>query len=333
MPKSENQRKKLFALARVFWEKTDINHGLSCEDFIKELGKEDIRVERKTFYTDVKLLQELGFDIVRETEGLKHYYKLASRDFELAELRLLVDAIQDSKFITPKKSESIIKKLSKLTSNYEAKELRDQVAMQAAEKSQNESILYNVDALHMAITENRKITFEYYEWNIQKKLVLRENGWKSNISPWALVWDDEKYYLVAYDGNAKGVRHYRIDKMQRIGITKEPREGRSEIGDFHRNVYTKKLFSMFAGEKVKVTMEFQNRMIGIVIDRFGTDIIPVPKGEDAFTLTVEVEYSNQFLYWVLSLGDGAKIIAPDSVIEKVNQELERLNRQYQDTGC
>lgn len=328
MAKSENQKKKLFVLMEIFWNKTDSEHGLTCADFIHELEKEQICIERKTFYADVSLLQELGFDIIQEKKGAKCYYKLASREFEMAELRLLVDAVQDSKFITPKKSEMMIRKLFRLTSSYEAAQLQEQVAMQAAEKSQNEGILYNVDALHMAITENHKICFDYYEWNIKKELVLRKNGKKTDISPWALVWDDEKYYLVAYDGNAGGVRHYRVDKMQNICITTELREGKSVIGDFHRNVYTKKLFSMFAGEKVKVTMEFQNRLIGVVIDRFGTDIIPVPQEKDTFLLTAEVDYSNQFLYWVLSLGEGARIVGPEYIVDKVKQELERLNRQY-----
>ena len=185
-----------------------------------------------------------------------------------------------------------------------------------------------MDELNLAINENRKIKFDYYEWNLSKEMVLRKNGHKNDISPWSLAWDDENYYLVAFDGNSGIIKHYRVDKMRKIEILDEARDGREEFEEFDAAKYAKKVFGMFIGDEQRVKIQFANKLIGVVIDRFGQDIMIIPKGVDQFVVNVNVKVSNMFLGWIIGLGDGAKILEPESVVDEVKQITERLKEQY-----
>ena len=250
------------------------------------------------------------------------------RDFQLPELKLLVDAVQASKFISAKKSSELIKKIENLASVYQAKQLQRQVFVSNRIKTNYENVYYNVDELNLAINENRKIKFDYYEWNLSKEMVLRKNGHKNDISPWSLAWDDENYYLVAFDGNSGIIKHYRVDKMRKIEILDKARDGREEFEEFDAAKYAKKVFGMFTGDEQRVKIQFANKLIGVVIDRFGQDIMIIPKGMDQFVVNVNVKVSNMFLGWIIGLGDGAKILEPESVVDEVKQITERLKEQY-----
>ena len=254
---------------------------------------------------------------------------VASRQFELAELKLLVDAIQSSKFITEKKSKQLIKKLESLASSYEAKQLQRQVYVSGRIKTMNESIYYNVDEIYSAIASNKKIRFQYFQWNIKKETELRKSGQFYEISPWALSWDDENYYMIGYDSEAKKIKHYRVDKMLKSTCMDEAREGKELFDSFDIAAYTRKSFGMYGGEEQSVKLEFDNGLVGVVIDRFGKDIIIAPAGDNHFTIKVDVAVSDQFLGWIFALGDGAKILGPENVVEQMKELVKKAIEKYQ----
>ena len=329
MPRSDKQKLKLMYLIKLFEERTDVSHGLSMTDIIEALSEEGITAERKSIYADISALNEFGFDIVKDNEGKACVYKLVERDFEIAELKLLVDAVQSSKFITESKSNKLIKKIEGLASNNEAKSLHRQVYVANRIKTTNESVYYNVDDIQKAISENHKVSFQYFQWNPNKEKELRHNGMRYEISPWALTWDDENYYMVGYDSKERKIKHYRVDKMLKIEIMADSnREGKALFKDMDMAVYSKKIFGMFGGVEETVVLECKNGISGVIIDRFGTEVDIIKRATDSFTVRVNVQISPQFLGWVFSLGENIKIISPDSVIERMRDEIARIQGIY-----
>jgi len=313
---------------KIFSEETDDLHPLTMPEIISKLAAYGVNANRKTLYLDFEELRNFGVDIISNKVGHDCYYNIGSRDFELPELKLLVDSVQSSKFITDRKSTELIKKLESLVSKYEGKQLQRQVVISGRVKAMNESIYYNVDKLHEAIGAGCQIRFKYYQWNVDKEMELRKNGDWYQVSPWALMWDDEYYYLVAFDAGDGKIKHYRVDKMLSISVTKEKRLGQEQFKRFDMPRYTKSLFGMYGGEQVKVMLEARNDMVGVIIDRFGKDILIAPVDSERFRVNVDVSMSNQFLGWIMAVGDGVKIVGPDKVVEKMRAEVRRLAEQY-----
>ena len=328
MPKGTNQKFKLYRLAQIMLEKTDDDHYITMPEILSSLEAYGVTADRKSIYNDLRDLEVLGIEVEGEPVGGRYHYRVLNRPFELPELKLLVDAIQSSKFITERKTNALIKKLEQLVSQYEAVKLQRQVYVSGRIKTMNESIYYTVDAIHNAISENKKIRFQYYQWNVKKEMELRPSGAFYHISPWGLSWDDENYYLVGYDSEADTLKHYRVDKMLHIQMSDEKREGQEHFERLDMADYAKKSFGMFGGKEQKVKLLVKNELAGVMIDRFGKDIMMIPKDENYFTVNVDVHVSNQFLGWVFSLGYGVKIISPDEVVEQMKQEVERLQQQY-----
>ena len=328
MPKGTNQKFKLYRLAQIMLEKTDDDHYITMPEILSSLEAYGVTADRKSIYNDLRDLEVLGIEVEGEPVGGRYHYRVLNRPFEVPELKLLVDAIQSSKFITERKTNALIKKLEQLVSQYEAVKLQRQVYVSGRIKTMNESIYYTVDAIHNAISENKKIRFQYYQWNVKKEMELRHGGAFYHISPWGLSWDDENYYLVGYDSEADTLKHYRVDKMLHIQMSDEKREGQEHFERLDMADYAKKSFGMFGGKEQKVKLLVKNELAGVMIDRFGKDIMMIPKDENYFTVNVDVHVSNQFLGWVFSLGDGVKIISPDEVVEQMKQEVERLQQQY-----
>ena len=323
-----NQKLKILYLMKILLEETDDTHSITMSEIISKLGNYGVNAERKSIYDDIECLRTYGMDVIGEKEGKTYSYKIASRQFELAELKLLVDSVQSSKFITEKKSNQLIKKIEGLASRYEASKLQRQVYTMERVKAENESIYYNVDQIHDAIASNLKITFQYFNWDAGKQKVLRKEGALYKVSPWALSWDDENYYLVAFDSEENKIKHYRVDKMLKINAVDEKREGSEHFHAFDVGAYAKKMFGMFGGEEETVKILCQNRFAGVMIDRFGKDVAMVKVDEEHFYVNVKVAVSSHFLAWVMALGDGVKIIGPERVVQKVQEEVDRLVRQY-----
>ncbi len=328
MAKGENQKLKMLYLVRIFSRETDEDHALTMPEIIRRLAHFGVSAERKTLYLDFEELRRFGLDLIAEQRGRQTWYYLGSRDFELPELKLLVDAVQASRFITEKKSAQLIRKLERLSSIHEAKHLQRAVLTSGRIKTMNESIYYNVDKIHAAIGENRQIRFHYFQWNVRKEMELRRGGAWYRVSPWGLVWDDENYYLVAHDAREDRIKHYRVDKMLHLEKTKEARQGRDRYLDMDLIRYQRRLFGMFGGEEMQVTLEAENAMAGILIDRFGKDVNFRKKDADHIEITVDVAVSPQFLSWVAALGKGIRITGPDRAVELMRREIMRLRDQY-----
>ena len=324
-----NQKLKLLYLIKIFTEDTDDRHALTLPQIAQKLDAYGISAERKTLYQDFGLLRDFGFDIIGQQVGRNYYYHIGNRRFELPELKLLVDSVQSAKFITDKKSNTLIRKLEGMVSKYEARQLQRQVITSGRIKAMNESIYFNVDKLHEAIGTDRRIRFKYFRWNTDKEMELRKNGAWYQVSPWALMWDDENYYLVGYDAEDGKIKHYRVDKMWRISVADKKREGREQFKAFNMPRYTKSLFGMFGGEEVKVTLEAENGMVGILIDRFGKDIPIQPVDAEHFRTSVVVAVSSQFLGWIMALGDGVRITGPDKVVDRMKEEIRRISQMYE----
>ena len=311
MPRGTNQKFKLYRLAKIMLERTDDDHYITMPEIIDALGEYDITADRKSIYSDLRDLEVLGIEVEGEKVGNRFHYHVVSRTFELPELKLLVDAIQSSKFITESKTNALIKKLEQLVSKYEAMKLQRQVFVSGRIKTMNESIYYSVDAIHHAISENKKIRFQYFQWNVKKEMELRHNGAWYHISPWGLSWDDENYYLVGYDSDGGKIKHYRVDKMLHIQMTDEKREGKECFKKMDMADYARKSFGMYGGKEQKVKLRVANDLAGVIIDRFGKNVMMIPEDEAHFTVNVDVHVSKQFLGWIISLGEGVKIISSD----------------------
>lgn len=300
MAKSENQKLKLLYIRKFLLEQTDKDHRVTTAQII------DIHSKRSE-----------TFNIIVNT-----------LPFELPELKLLVDSVQSAKFITKKKTNELIKKIEKLAGKFEASQLQRQVFVAGRVKTMNDSIYRNVDHLHAAISENSQIQFHYFQWNVKKEAELRKGGAFYKVSPWALTCSDGNYYLVAYDEQEEKIKHFRVDKMLDIQMTEEKRLGREVFNEFDTAVYDKKMFGMFGGTEERVKLLCDNELANVILDRFGRDVNLIPKGEKQFTVNVDVAVSRQFVFWVMGLGDGAKIVAPESVVSLVQAEIERLQLQY-----
>ena len=330
MPRKEGQKRKLLVLLEILARETDEKHPLSVPQLVEKLQEHGIEAERKSVYGDLNTLNSLPdapYEIV-QLRGRGGGYYMTDMLFELAELKLLVDAVYASKFITARKSKTLIDKLGQFTSRYRQAELDRKVLVSGRIKSTDEKILYTVDALHMAITAGEQVQFKYCEWSLEKNMVPRHDGQLYQVSPWVLVWENGNYYLIAYtEGRLK---HYRVDKMQNVHqLAGSKREGSAEYAEFDVNTYMQQMFGMFNGPLKKVTLLCENRFAGAMIDRFGTGPIlnPCEDGEH-FTMTAEIQVSPQFFGWVAGFGTGVVVAGPPEVRAEMKKTLDRLQELY-----
>lgn len=330
MSKKANQKLKLLYIKDYLLRNTDQDHGVTLTDIISHLNSCDVSAERKSLYDDIELLRLYGLDICTEKRNRTTYYKVVSRDFEVSELKLLVDSVQGSRFITEKKSTGLIKKLENECSIYEARGLSGQLTVTSRIKSMNECIYLNVDKIHSAIRDNHKISFKYFDYNVKKEKEYRHFGKTYQVSPFALFWDDENYYLIAYDSEYEQIRHYRVDKMDRLTeITTSKREGKKAFEEANFEEYSKKVFSMFGGEQIKVRLEFSNDLSGVIIDRFGKDVFIVPGETDStFRFDADVVVSPKFFGWLFSFGADAKILGPQNVLDDFKKYIADVSSKY-----
>ena len=326
MAKGPNQKNKLLFLYQLLLRRTDEEHPLTTAQIIDILEENGIGAERKSIYTDMETLRLMGLD-VQSRKGRGSGWFVGERDFQLPELKLLMDAVQSSRFITQRKSDALIRKLEKLASVHQAQQLQRQVYVSGRIKAMNESIYYNVDKIHMALAAQKVITFKYFDYNIRKEKDFRHGGRRYTVTPFGLIWNNENYYLAAFDHNSGQLRNYRVDKMAEISLTTLPRQGVEEQKNFHLAEYAQKHFGMFIGEEVSVTLRGTAKMVNVVLDRFGQDIILVPDGEDHFTVTLPIMVSPQFFGWIFGLAGQVEVVRPASVVEEYRTHLRRQLEQ------
>ncbi len=329
MPKSSNQKIKLLYILKILTEETNDEHGISIPQLIERLDNLGISAERKSIYDDLEVLRLFGVDVIGGKRGSSYCYHIGKREFETAELKLLTDAVQSARFITEKKSRELIKKLESLTDRYEATKLQRQVFVTGRSKAANENVYYNVDLIYEAMASDRKISFQYFYINEKKERVLRKDGKKYEVSPWGLVWDDENYYLVAYDSDSGILKHYRVDKMLKTGImSRRKREGEDSFKSFDIAEYSKKAFGMFGGIAERVSLECDNSLAGVMIDRFGSEVSLRPaKTEGRFVVSFDAFLSPQLLGWIFGLGKGVKIKGPKALKKMFKKQIEDFSDQ------
>jgi len=330
MPKGTNQKLKLYYFKKLMVERTDENHPLKRTDIEKMLWDEyEVSVERKCFYRDIEDLITLGVNVESVRVGRDTYYYVKNSEYELAELKILVDAIQASKFIPQKQSSELIEKLANNVSMYQKNELKRQVYVQGRLKNTDEVVNNAVDVIHSGINDNKKIRFKYFNWNTDKQKELRNNGEYYVISPLGLSWTDENYYMIGYDSALGKIKHFRVDKMLKTELTDENREAGTYIKEFNAADYAKKNFGMFGGEEMDVRLEIENHMANVLVDRFGKDISFRRIDENHSWVRVKVAMSRQFLGWIFSLGESVKIIGSEEALEIAKEEIKRLGSMYQ----
>lgn len=329
MAGSKYQKLKTLYFMRFLESRTDERHGVTTEEIIAHLHSLGVSAERKSIYADIELLRTTGMDI-ETVRGSRTEYRLMSRPFQLAELKLLVDAVGSSRFITRKKSLELIKKLEGLTSIYEARQLRRSVYVDRRVKSMNESIYYNVDALHTAINDDRMLQFQYFNYAPDKQRVLRRGGQPYTVSPLALTFSDGNYYLYAHEPGRDGVRTYRVDRMTGATVLEDKKRRLPDgLRDFDPAIHANEAFSMYGGARRAVTLSFADALSTVVIDRFGPDTTLVPGGDGRFSVTVDVMVSPNFLGWVFGFGADAVITAPNDVARQMADMADEVRRRYQ----
>lgn len=314
-------------IMRILLEKTDERHFMSAADIGKALAEYGMSADRKTVYGDIETLNEFGMDIL-QAKGTNGGYYIGRRDFELPELKLLVDAVQASKFISRKKSEELIKKLESLASEHDARQLQRNVFIYNRPKTGNETIYYNVDQIHAAILDNRQIRYQYAEWTVNKKLRPKKGGEFYTVSPWALTWDDANYYLIAYDKEADFIKHYRVDKMQQAHVTDAERVGKERFQNFDLAEFAKKTFSMYGGRDEEVTLVCENGAAGVILDRFGKEVSIIPIDKEHFRVRILAAVSPQFFGWVTGIGGKIRIATPLSVQKEYREYLMNIIKKY-----
>lgn len=330
MAKSEKQKQKLFRILEMLMKKTDDEHGLTVNEIISELEYLGIRAERKSIYDDFLVLEELGFP-VRKISGRPPSYTLDERVFELAELKMLVDAVEASRFITAKKSRELIEKLQMFAGEHKARELSRQIYVEDRLKTLNSATLYSVDAIHTAINADKRMLFKYFEYDGNKNKVYRHDGAYYDVSPCALILNDANYYLVAYDEEAGIVKNFRVDKMSAVKVSEDPRSSLDAVRKFNPADYSVKIFGMYGGREELVTMEFDESLAGVIIDRFGTDNTFI-KSDFGFKTTLRVMVSPTFFAWILSFGEKARIISPEPVRREFLEILKKTTKLYKYGG-
>ena len=327
MPKSDNQKLKIFYILDYLEAHSNEQNPVRASDLIAMLDRQhNIRCDRKTVYSDIAALQQYGVDIV-SLPGKNGGYYIASRNFELPELKLLIDAVQSSRYLTEKKSRELIEKLCSQCNEQDAKLMRRTVLVSGRVKSMNETIYYNVDAIQEAIAQNRQITFRYFDWDFGGKRKYREKEYLA--SPYGLCQDNENCYLLAFSGR-HGITSYRVDRMSDIQLTEEKRIPCPELTGKALHDHANRLFQMYSGDALDVKMRFHRSLLNVVIDRFGKDTMLIPDGEDWFVFTVKVAISPMFLSWVLGFGAKAKILYPQSVIDACKDLCWEAMSQYED---
>ncbi|MDO5153083.1 MAG: WYL domain-containing transcriptional regulator [Eubacteriales bacterium] len=325
MPKSDNQKLKIFYILDYLQRNSHREHPVRAAELLSMLEQQhNIVCDRKTVYSDIAALQDYGVDIV-SLPGKNGGYFIASRNFELPELKLLIDAVQSSRFLTEKKSRELIEKLCSQCSVYDAKLMRRDVLVSGRVKSMNETIYYNVDAIQEAIAQNRQIRFRYFDWGLDRERHYRDRDYQA--SPYGLCQDNENCYLLAHSPR-HGVTSYRVDRMSEIRPVDQPRTPCQELTGKALVEHANRLFQMYSGETADVKLRFDRSLVNVVIDRFGRDILLIPDGDRHFVFTVNVAVSPMFLSWVIGFGSKAKILYPQSVIDACKAMCREAMAQY-----
>lgn len=327
----QKSKLKTLMIYRMLDKYSDEEHPLSTTDLIALLEQNGLECERKSIYADIDALKEMGCDIIT-TNLPKRGFFMASRLFELPEVRLLIDAVTSVGFITPKKTEELVKKLETLVSENQAKELVSQVYIDNNTKCDNEEIYYIIDALNEAILDKKKVKFEYKRRSIDKKNKKNYTLKIHKVSPYALVWKDDHYYLVCNNEKYDNLMNLRLDRIRKITVLDENSRNISEVseydGEFNIADYSSKMFNMFAGVNTIVTLLCDLELREEVMDRFGASVPLEAVDITHFKTNVNATLSDGFVSWVMQYGNKIKVIDPPELAEMVKNKAKLIYEEY-----
>ena len=322
-----NPKLKLLYLKQFFEECTDEDHPASMPDILTYLDSKGIHAERKGIYADISYLEDFGMELRDEDKERSKSYRLLDRDFEPSEIKLILDSVASSKFLSEKKSMDLMAKLEKLVSVHQRQSLKRQIKVTGRVKSMNGSVMYSVDTIHNAIASDTTVKFKYFHYNIQKEREYTHDGKPYEVSPWTLIYDNSNYYLLAFVES--GIRTFRVDRMAEVKQGAKERQGKEQFESFDLASFTKATFGMYSGKEEKVEMVFHNTMIDTVIDKFGKDVFISVVDDYHFRITVPVAVSPQFFGWIFGLGGKVTIVGPKSVVKQMQDMLEKVSKRYE----
>lgn len=332
MDREKSESKKLIPiyLQQLFLEKTDKTHYIRMPEILEYLEHKGIFADRRTIYSAISILNSAEFEIIGVQEKGGYKYHHPNRTFDTNELKFLIDSVSTSRFLTEKKSRELISKIKGLGSSFDSEVLNRNILLSKKIKSMNDKVLKNLDILYFAIRTNSRVNFQYMKWNPQKKLEFVRKGELYTVSPFAVTLNDDNYYLIAFDNKYQDLRHFRVDKMQSIKMTSEPREGIDIFKDFNIVEYNQKTFNMFSGREETVKIMGNNALSGAFIDRFGTDINIRPDLEhpNKFIARITVNVSPQFYAWIFGLGKGITILSLESVVKEFQETAKEILQNY-----
>lgn len=337
MPHPHARKMKLLEVMRILERDTDSEHFLSASQIEKKLNSLDIPAERKGVYDDIKVLNAFytpndrrkgaKHPVVEKEENGMGYY-LDNRTFSPADLKLMIDAIKSSKFLSEAKTEELVEGLRTLCSRYQAQTLRRDVIVPNRVKNMNTNIHNNVEYITTAINEGVQVKFRYFDYSVKQERVFRKQGAFYTVSPYNLIYSDDNYYLLAYDAEQEDFRPFRVDRMANCGLTDLPRDGEEALKGLNLENYQRYTFNMYGGETKEVTLRFRNNMMNTVIDKFGRQNYAIPVDKDHFEVTVTVAVSPQFYGWVFGLKNYVTIVSPPEVVKGMAKHVEAVGKRY-----
>ena len=328
MPKSDNQKAKILYIMDYLEKNAHEQHPVNAAELIAMLDRDyRIKCDRKTIYSDIAALEEFGLDVVSIPGRNGGYYFASPKTFQLPELKLLIDAVLSSRYLTERKSKELIEKLCTQCNAHDAALMKRNVLVSGRVKSMNETILVNVDTIQEAITQNKAISFRYFDWDLGGQRRYREKEYLA--SPYGLCQDHENCYLLAYSPR-HGITSYRVDRMTHVEVAAEKRTPCPELTGKALHEHANRLFQMYSGELVDVKMRFSRELVNVVVDRFGKDTMMIPDGENHFNFTAKVAISPMFLSWIIGFGAKAKILYPEWVAQRCGELCREALSQYED---
>ena len=321
----ENFRKiKLLKLLETLRQNTDEQHPMSTSSIISSLAQMEITCDRRTLAQDIATLSDLGYEIMTTTVGHEKAYYVEDRNFSIPELKILIDAVQASSFITEKKSEELINKIASLAGSHRAEVLKRNMVCFNTRKHSNERIFYNVNDLEDAILRQKKVLFRYFDLNENGERVYRRDGHRYVVEPIALVFNEDNYYLTCYSSRHDSTSNYRIDRMDSVEVIDEDCCEKAIVLRDQVATYTEQAFKMFGGQLEDIVLEFDRGLIGVVYDKFGESVKMMPSGENKIIATVKVMISPTFWGWLFQFGNQMKIISPSSAVSMYAEKAQSI---------
>ena len=315
---AERSKLRLLYLSKILENETDEERGLTMNELLDRLAGFDVEAERKSVGRDIKSLQEAGMDIY----DVRDPYKRPEQIIEM-----LVDIISASKFLSEEETEHMVSGLEKLVSARRRSELNHSIYIYDRAKNENEQVFTSVDRISQSMNLKQKVAFRYFDWRRQGETHYRKKGRYYIVTPRFLCWEEEHYYMVAYDSEAGMLKHYRVDRMTEVTVSEEAAEPEAE--EINIAEYVRKNFHMFSGKLRKITLRVKPQLVGAMIDRFGSEVFmhPIPDSED-YLLTTEAAVSEQFAGWIFGFGDQVEVIEPESVRKFLGERAEKLAVRY-----